>query len=488
MTYLSDDARISPYQEKFPPEQAQTLQAMSRVMRAEPLIKPNWLEAFYRDDLNLVRGKAVMENMTYCLNMALDDEIPTKMCLLGHVGVGKSTLLAKLVLSMDDRVQGVWLNAKDTLAPATFMPADLLFVMMTELAAELNKRHYPLPQTQYDKIKAWFTQEKTTYKRYFDGEGQAGVNVGEAGGSLINQLLGKLLTLKADIKLGIHRETEVVAYKKNELRSLIELCNWLLDDANGFLSRQTPAKQWLFVWEEFDKAGFGDDKLQELFFDNAHLFQELRCHLLVNMPFQLYCSPKYAMALPFSKDYCFMVPDTPVYTPDHQPNNAGRNAVKAALLARAKEELFGPAAMDRLVVGSGGNLRDLFALTQLAARTASIASRQVITLTDVDTALNQIREEYKLRLGENREDKVPYPDKAQRLLAIFNQKSQSDIQDDVLRSLLKAGAIQWFNGKGRYGVHPLVVDILKQQAHAEQPINATDPLFTLLQASGGSDG
>jgi hypothetical protein len=86
---------------------------------------------------------------------------------------------------------------------------------------------------------------------------------------------------------------------------------------------------------------------------------------------------------------------------------------------------------------------------------------------DAKAAINKMRREYRMKLGQSPYDAhpIPYSEKWKQLLAVYNGNPDSDIPDPVLYSLLRGRAIQEFNGDGWYGVHPLVVDILKDQQH-----------------------
>jgi len=52
-------------------------------------------------------------------------------------------------------------------------------------------------------------------------------------------------------------------------------------------------------------------------------------------------------------------------------------------------------------------------------------------------------------------------------LAVYAMKAESDVRDPALNRLLQTRAILHFNNDYWYGVHPLVVDILKAQGHLE---------------------
>ena len=125
--------------------------------------------------------------------------------------------------------------------------------------------------------------------------------------------------------------------------------------------------------------------------------------------------------------------------------------------------------MTRLIVASGGNLRDLFALVLDAGEGARGRNPTATAIgpEDARLAINKMRRDYRMRLGQSPYDvqQIPYSEKLKRLLAVYGGASDNDVPDAVLYSLLRGRAIQEFNGEGWFGVHPLVVDILKEQQH-----------------------
>jgi len=155
----------------------------------------------------------------------------------------------------------------------------------------------------------------------------------------------------------------------------------------------------------------------------------------------------------------------PVFQPDHTPNPKGRDALQKVLAARMSLSLFEPDQMMRLIVASGGNLRDLFALVNYAADTATLRTAKTINAGDVTASIVNLRSDYERRLGQSPYDPetVKYEDKANRLLQIYENDKVAEIADAVLYSLLNARAVQEFNGQRWFGVHPLVVDILANQ-------------------------
>ena len=132
------------------------------------------------------------------------------------------------------------------------------------------------------------------------------------------------------------------------------------------------------------------------------------------------------------------------------------------LTARLEPGLFDKGQLERLVVASGGNLRDLFAMAGNAADEALVQEQAVIGKKQVDRVIGEMRVTYERRLGQNPfdEDAITYDQKRDRLKCIYDRQAQADVPDSVLYALLRARAVQEFNGEQWFDIHPLVVDVL----------------------------
>ena len=191
--------------------------------------------------------------------------------------------------------------------------------------------------------------------------------------------------------------------------------------------------------------------------------------MIINIPVWLAYSPE-AERLLLDKH---MIYDTPVYRQDHSPHEEGRRAIQTVLEARVTPALFADGQMVRLIVASGGNLRDLFSLVVEAGDGAKIRNpdAKLICQEDATKAINKLRRDYRNKLGESPFDLKPIADKEKmdRLLAVYNNAPGNKKPNPVHYSLLRARALQEFNGPGWFGVHPLVVDILKDEEQLLNP-------------------
>lgn len=450
---------------------ATTLEDVYRTLRPEPLETPEELQAFYQDAINETRGGDKMKRLRLRLNRAAQDGIPFKACIMGHRGVGKSTELSRLIddEQIKDKFNTIRFSATTALDPGNFRPLDVVLLMMVEVTehtvkpVEKGGAGQPPSDARLREIWNWFASETVTRQQAQEMTASLEAGAGVEAESIWAKVLGLFAALKGEIKYASTREKTVVEYRLTRLQSLIDVANKLLDDCNERL-RMACGKQWLFVGEDFDKAGIPTDRIEDLFITYANIFQDLRTHLIFNLPIGLYYSEK-ARRLPFAQDCSFVIPDTPVYRQDHTANPTGRIALTKVLNARMDLHLFEPEQMMRLIVASGGNLRDLFSLVNYAADTALLRDAQQINAQDASAAILNLRSDYERRLGMSPFDQaeVTYQDKANRLIDIYNGDSVAKIPDAVMYALLNARAVQEFNGTRWFGVHPLVVEVLAEQ-------------------------
>ena len=454
---------------------ATCLEEVYKTLRPYPLSKPEELKAFYRPEINETRGGDKMRRLKLRLMRAADDGVLFKACLMGHSGVGKSTELSRLQEEIKDRFRVIRFSASLDLDPGSFSPLDVVLVMMMEVAEQTADLVVPPSDHRLKEVRDWFAKETTVLKSETGGEVSVEAGIGVEGASLWAQISGLFGKIKGQVKYASAVSRELEDYRLSRIKELIEVANRLLDECNQLLLREH-GQQWLFIGEDFDKAGIPDERIQSLFITYGNVFQDLRTNLIFNVPIGLFYSEE-ATRLPFRSENSFVLPDTPLFTQDHQPNEKGRAAVQAVLAARMDLELVEPSALKRLIVASGGNLRDLFSLCNYAADTAILREAEQINGDDVEVAILDLRSDYEKRLGNNPFDGDPisYSTKAELLLKIYQGNQDAQITEPTVYSLLRARAVQEFNGQRWFGIHPLVVDILEKQGRLTSEDNRGVP-------------
>lgn len=471
----------------MPPEllkPAQTLEDVYKTLSPMPLVDSKQLEAFYIADLNDVRGGDKIERIKLNLGRSYGGGFYHAL-LHGHQGVGKSTELARLIHETRDQFRAIRFSALKDLNPAGYKPFDVLLVMLIMLVEETDKvKENSLSPALLREVMAWFGQRTRIYKQVTEVGGEVSAGAGPKGGSPIGIVLGLFASIKGMLKYTTTSEDDIVRYELALIPELVSLVNRLLDECRTIL-HDTYDQEWLFIGEDFDKAIGRPELAKDLFINHANIFYSLHTHLIFNVPIELVYSGT-GKQLESTGCHVSSILDTPVYDRDHAANESGRRAIEEVLARRMSADLFDPGQMMRLIVASGGNLRDLFVCVSEAADTAILRKTPSgkIAAPDVDSAIAALRTEYLRHLGESVYDEqqavsITYEQKAKRLLEVYSNARKPTVSDPVLYSLLRARAVQEFNSEGWYGVHPLVVNILAAQGHLEHNTEGKVPGGTL---------
>lgn len=467
-----------------PLEFAKTLNDIYKAFSLEPLKGGQQIHKFYAEELNDLRGGDKVERIWMNLRRHYDASF-YRAFLMGHQGVGKSTELWRLLEKAQRQYRPVRFSATRDLNPAGFTPFDVLLVMLVRLMEEVDKCGGRKPsETLLRDVENWFTTRTRVTSQRTDSSAETKGEAGAKTPSLIAQIVSLGVSFSASRKYAYSREDKTEETATASIPELISLVNRLLSECNGIL-KESEEKEWLFIGEDFDKSGIPPAQTEELFLKFGNIFHELQTHMIFTIPLSLVYSDR-ASQLPFGGDRIQGIPDTPVFQADHTPDDAGRQAIGAVLDKRIAPDLFAGGQRTRLIVASGGNLRDLFKLIADAADTALLrhAPDGKIGSDDVTSAINELRKEYRNRLSESISDEqqtvpVTWDRKALRLLEVYANGEKDPISDPVMFSLFRARAVQEFNGRGWYGVHPLVVDILGRQGRIKADAHGRFPGGTI---------
>lgn len=461
---------------------AQRLEDVAQKLDPKPLVGEAEMKAFYRSEVNGVRGDDPIKRMALGLERAWKAP-PYKAFMMGHSGVGKSTELTRLLKEpkVASRFLPIRFSVTERLDPIGFKPFDLVLVMMDELVTQMSGRGLgkKLPDALLKRLLDWFAEEKRTVDRVDNVAVQVEAGAGVGPDGLLAKVIKIFGQIRGEARFSYSRKKEIVEYRLRRLDELIDAANSLLTECNR-LATVEDQREWLFVVEDFDKAGVSPTATKDLFVNYANVIRNLATHVVITIPVALGYSSKAAF-LPVSQDKVFTLVDTMVFDKSHQPHSEGRAAVRAVLEARVAPGLFAVGEMERLIVASGGNLRDLFALASSACDRALLRDAKQAESVDVTRAISELRTSYERRLGDGPFDdasgsdgkRITYESKAVRLLRIYEGDEAAKIPDDVLYSLLLARAVQEFNGERWFGVHPLVVDVLERQGRVSRQEDGT---------------
>ena len=453
---------------------ATSLDEIYMTLSPEPLATLEELDAFYCKEMNETRGGDKIQRLKLGLKRALASKQQYKACLMGHPGVGKSTELNRLIneIEVNKNFRAFKFNVLTDLDPINFNPLDIILLIIIELVEQTEKIARKPADKNLQELKDWYNTTKITRKESSNSEIKIEAGAGVAEKSLWAEILNLFASLKGEMRFASIREKEVTERRFSRINDLITIANKIIDECNKKLYKKEE-KYWLIIGENFDKNGVSPDAIKKLFIDYGNIIHDLNINLIFTIPIGLYNSSN-AVKLAFPNDKCLTIPDTAVFNPDHSANETGRKAIKKVLETRVDLALFTEGQLERIIIASGGNIRDLFALVSDASDEAILQGKTKIETNQVSLAIGNLKTEYERRLGQNPFDldQVNYAQKAERLTKIYHNDKESQIPDEVLYVLLNDRAIQEVSlGEGErcFMVHPLVVDLL----HAQGKITAS---------------
>lgn len=434
---------------------------------AAPLSRAEVATEFYVSDVNGTRGRDRIQQLELNLSRAFQ-QTHFKAFVMGHAGVGISTELTRLESAVAGKFRVLRLSANTDFDPVNFRPFDVILRIalgIAELTARPLDKGGAGAKISHDliqKILDWFAVEKSIVKTNYDVSLTAKAGIGPGPDSWWAKLLGLNANVSAEAKTSSGRAKELIEYREKNGAQLLDLANLVLDECNTLL-RAASGHEWLLIGDDFDKPGIPPDRLKDFFITYGNIIRDLRIHLILDLPVSLGHS-SVSNSLPPNFGSPLNFPDTPVYTRDHTPHTAGRNVIHRIIETRADTALFADGQIDRLIVASGGNLRDLFGLITEASTLAELrkAPPHIITAQDLNPVISLYRKKYRDQLGSTPYDieKVTIEDKLKKLIAIYTNAPLANVPDPALYSLLHARAVQEFNGEYWYGIHPLTVDFL----------------------------
>ncbi|MBW2664102.1 MAG: hypothetical protein JRD93_19520, partial [Deltaproteobacteria bacterium] len=197
--------------------------------------------------------------------------------------------------------------------------------------------------------------------------------------------------------------------------------------------------QLLIIVEDLDKLELM--QAREMYVNHVNLLTGVTANIIYTIPIFLFHSPD-VNAFKHHFDDVVALPMIKVTDPEGQPA-PGFNTVKKIIMQRIEDNLIKEDALDRLVTMTGGVLRH-YGLNQLRKDFWQQISLPFDSLPDgpksVDDLYNRLADYGRKQLkGEK-----PRP-----------------VSDSVNQLLLKSCALVEYNGEGWFGVHPLVIENLK---------------------------
>lgn len=378
---------------------------------------------------------------------------PLHLVCASHRGAGKTTELLRLTHRLRERYEALYVEASVEMDSHRIEVEDLLLVLARLIEHKMRERGTPLPGERLQKVEHWFQEviQSTAWGKDQSLDLAVGLKA-EPGLPLLGKLLASLTrTMKVESK---HRE-EVKAVFKKYPGALLDGVNLLLDEARQILLQE--GRELLVVLDNLDR--YEPAVIDRLLLQNGDRIRELHCSLILTPPISLIYQPH---SEPIDAHFpCEVMNSVRLRRPEqpyHEFDGPGRDLLLDALGRRIDLDRLMPdeKARDRLVIASGGAIRELLQLVSDASLQAEDAG--VLSLDTIEYAAS--RRKQRLRDSINMEGLFP------TLARIARDKQP--FHDDKCRRVLYLRYVFKYNGAGWYDIHPLIAELSEfQRAYAQ---------------------
>lgn len=387
---------------------------------------------------------------------------PAHLCYAGHRGNGKTTELFMVMekLKKEEPFHFVYQAADADLATLDLDYPDLM-LYLAKMALEGMPKDVRINEALLKPIEQWFAVRVAMNQDYKDAQFE--FKSSAEAGFAIPGLLKLLARLTSSIKGGHKSMMETRHMLRQQVSELINRMNELFRVLRDALEKAGKPHELTLVVDNLDRLP--PDVMENAFNKWASLFDQLNVHLVMTVPLPLIYYPEGAKL----SDMGFrpLVLSMPKIRSREQAWDAyweeGVNKLMDVIKARVDEEkVFAGdenerhACIKRIVLVSGGSLRDLMHILTYAGEEAWDVP---ITMAHVETAIHKVRNELMSNL--NSEDI--------KILIKIHKDKRADRTAEVGRQLHYRWALE-YNGEKWADIHPLVYEsaLYREAAGAKQ--------------------
>jgi energy-coupling factor transporter ATP-binding protein EcfA2 len=407
-----------------------------------PLISAADIEAFRVDYGNDTLAR---------LEQVVDDAPPGgKVIFAGHRGCGKSTLLAKFGKRMMQ--QGyfvVFFSIADVVEMSAVDHINILYSIAVQLLSKSTERQVPIPEKDKKQILNWLATTRTeTATR--DLTAEVGV-----GGDVLKLVSTKLKT-ESSFREEIKRTYE------RRVSDLVENV-----DRVARCVRDATKKEVLVIIDDLDKLDL--TLVEEIYKNNINALFQPNLRIVFTIPISVIrdielrtilqtASGSPVQQLEVAKFYNRI----DRHDPNATPNLAKVEVFTQVLRKRIAEDLIEPETARKIILRSGGVIRELVRLARACCSQCLLLirmepDRQDVRINDeiLEAALRDLRNEFAASLGTSR---------YQILTTTYRDAEPEEINDPEFLLLLHGlYVLEYRNDDVWYDVHPIVRELLKRR-------------------------
>jgi len=394
-------------------------------------------------------GTPVIEELQQLIEDSYEQN--SKVVLAGHRGCGKSTLLAEFKRKLDDRYFITFFSISDLIEMSDVNHINILFAIAVSLMDEAEKQSIKIKNSIKEKFYNWFAQQTQTSIEEF----KADIEIGSKFDVFLAWIKGNLRSstiIRDEIKTKLERKIPDLVNNINQITTVIQ-------DASD--------KHILVIIDDIDKIDIALAK--DIFQEHVKALFQPNCNIIMTIPIAALREVSLKATLQTeTKDQIVQMPVSKLYhkgeskQADAQPNSEVKDQLAKILNKRISSDLIEQATLEKIIIESGGVLRELIRITNECCRICLRLVRrepdnQEIKINQdiLEQAINKLSLDFDMSIGvkdyeilkTTYEDSKPNDPKEQRFL-------------DLLHGLY---ILEYRNHELWYDVHPIVTQVLRQK-------------------------
>lgn len=406
-----------------------------------PLVEPEDIERFRVD-----YGLEVMVRLKREIEASVKNG---KFIFAGHRGCGKSTLLKRLAIEMQPRHAVVFFSIADLIEMSAVTHVNILYAIALMLLSRASRQKIAIAADIKETLLGW----NTTVRKQIEAQGSAG-EVGMGGDFL------QLFTVKLQQEKSFREELETTFAKK-------------ISDLVGKIDRlaaaieTTTKKPVLVIIDDLDKLDLS--LVEAIYRNNIKSLFSPQIRVVFTVPVSAVQEPQVMGALnsegvvrphlfPVAKFYA----KADRHRPEAEPIAKTFNIFLSVLNKRIPEVLIEPETARKIVLRSGGVVRELVRIareccTECMVQMEIEPEAEAVVIDDeiLTVALRNLRNDFARQIGSGLYD---------LLVEVYETAETPDASSEGFVKLLHSlMVLEYLNDALWYDVHPIVLDLLRQK-------------------------